>query len=64
MAILMFFFVVKHKQGSGCGTAVEHVLHNREVMGSNPARWWAFFTHFVLSLIRLLPGPSKENLIQ
>ena len=29
---------------SGCSTAVEHTSCNREVVGSNPAGWWAFFS--------------------
>ena len=29
--------------GSGCSIAVEHTIRDREVVGSNPARCWAFF---------------------
>ena len=30
--------------GSGCSTGVEHTPRDREVMGSNPAGCWAFFS--------------------
>ena len=30
--------------GDGCSSAVESMSHNREVMDSNPARYWAFFS--------------------
>ena len=30
--------------GSGCSTAVERTPHNIEVVGSNPAGCWAFFS--------------------
>ena len=36
-------YVWKLSLGSSCSTAVERRLHNREVMGSIPARCWAFF---------------------
>ena len=32
------------KKGSGCSTAVERTSHDREIMGSYPARCWAFFS--------------------
>ena len=28
--------------GSSCSTAIEHMLHDREVMGSNPVGCWVF----------------------
>ena len=30
--------------GSGCSKAVEHAPHDIGVVGSNPARSWAFFS--------------------
>ena len=30
--------------GSGCTTEVEHMPHDREVMGLNPTECWAFFS--------------------
>ena len=33
--------------GSGCDTGVEHRPRNREVVGLNPARCWAFFFSFL-----------------
>ena len=35
-------------RGSGCSTGVEHTPHDREVVGSYPARCWAFFLFFIL----------------
>ena len=36
--------------GSGCSTAVEHTLRDREVVGSNHTRCWAFFSSLSFSV--------------
>ena len=52
----------------GCGTAVEHLPRNQEVMGSNPTRCLALFllsfTSGVLSFIRSLKDISNCVLLK
>ena len=49
-----------HCAGSGCSTAVERRPRNREVVGSNPARCWAFFSSLFSQWCILNLGPSKR----
>ena len=43
------FLLRQQKMGSGCGTAVEHMPHDIEVVGSNPAGCLAFFVLYIIS---------------
>ena len=45
-----------HSEGSGCRTAVECTPHDTEVVGLNPAGYWAFYS--------LLYPISSASLIQ
>ena len=46
---------------SGCSTAVEHTPHDREVVGSNPAGYWAFSSLFYLiSRVSLIQVPHGD----
>ena len=38
--------VLRHGLGSGCS-----IHHNKEVMGSNPARCWALFLFSILIVV-------------
>ena len=42
---------------SSCATAVEHTPCDQEVVGSNPAEYWAFF-FFYLFLLSFTSGVS------
>ena len=53
--------------GSGCITAVEHTPHDREVVGSNPAGCWAFFSSlsYQKCVLNQVPcGGASELIIQ
>ena len=48
-------FVVRNKflvQASGCSTVVECMPHDKEVVGSNSAGYWAFFIFSIPSVVR------------
>ena len=46
--------------GSGCSTAVEHTLCDREVVGSYPARCWAFPLLYLISSTSLIQVPHGD----
>ena len=54
------FLAITSTLGSGCSTVVELTPHNREVVGSNPARCWAFlsllYSLSTVSLIQVTQG--------
>ena len=40
--------------GSGCSKVVEHTPHNRDILGSDPARCWAFFSSLSIRSVSLI----------
>ena len=57
------FFILRFRHlGSGCSKAVEHTPHDREVMGSNPARCWANKLYPIRS-VSLIRSLMEEHLI-
>ena len=40
--------------GCGWSTAVEHILRNKKVMGSNPTRYWAYSLFYPISGVSLI----------
>ena len=43
---------------------VEHMPHDREVVGSNPASCWAFFLLYPISGASVIPVPYTGATIQ
>ena len=50
--------------GWGCGTAVEHMPHNQEVVGLNPAGCWAFFFFFLPNQVSQNEMCCERNIMQ